>query len=92
MTQIVRRKGDWLSAEVGGEVVMMRVEIGNYVGMNEVGARIWQLIETPCSIDALCATLVAEFDVSPHECLADTTAFLDEMVKQGAVSLDEAEG
>ncbi len=90
MTRMVHRKGDWLSAEVGGEIVMMSVEMGNYVGMNEVGARIWQLIETPRSIEDLCAALVAEFAVSPQECLADTTAFLDEMVKQGAVSLGEA--
>lgn len=87
MTEIVRRRGDWLSAEVGGEIVMMSVEMGNYVGMNEVGARIWQLLETPRSVDELCAALVAEFDVSPQDCAADTRAFLDEMVKQGAVSL-----
>jgi hypothetical protein len=44
---LVRRKGDWLSAMVGDELVMMSAERGNYLGLTPVGARIWELIEEP---------------------------------------------
>ena len=42
---MVRKQGDWLSAKVGDELVMMSAEKGNYIGLSEVGARIWELIE-----------------------------------------------
>ncbi len=44
---MVRKQGDWLAAKVGDELVMMSAEKGNYIGLSEVGARIWELIETP---------------------------------------------
>jgi hypothetical protein len=85
---IVRRQGDWLSAKVGEELVMMSAEKGNYIGLSEVGARIWELIETPQEIDALCVQLLDEFEVAPEVCRAEVDSFLNELVTHGAVALD----
>jgi len=87
---LIERKGDWLSARVGDEIMMMSPEHGKYIGMNDVGARIWDLIETPSDITTVCATLVSEFDVTPEECETEVGSFLAEMEKHGAVSLDRA--
>ena len=62
---MVRRQGDWLSARVGDELVMMSAASRHYVGLSEVGARIWELIEQPRSLDEVCARLVEEYDVAP---------------------------
>jgi hypothetical protein len=51
---MVRRQSDWLTAKVGDELVMMSAENGTYVGLTEVGAYIWELLETPQEVDALC--------------------------------------
>jgi len=85
---IVRRQGEWISARVGDELVMMSAEVGNYLGLSEVGARIWELIETPQDMATLCANLQEEFDVSPEVCSADVDAFLNELAKHGAITLD----
>ena len=85
---IVRRHGDWLAAKVGDELVMMSAEKGNYIGLSEVGSLIWDLIETPQDIDALCAKLQNVYDVRPDACRADIDAFLNEMVKHGVVAID----
>lgn len=84
---MIERKGDWLSARVGDEVMMMSVEHGKYIGVNEVGARIWELIEAPSDVATLCAELQREFAVSPDDCEAEVTAFLSEMEKHGAVTI-----
>lgn len=84
----VQRQGDWLTARVGDELVMMSAEQGNYVGLTEIGARIWELIELPQEVDALCNQLQEEFDVSAETCRSDVEAFLNELVKHGAISLD----
>jgi hypothetical protein len=85
---MVRKQGDWLAAKVGDELVMMSAEKGNYIGLSEVGARVWELIETPQEIDAVCAQLENEFEVTPEVCRAEVESFLNELVKHGAIALD----
>jgi len=85
---MVRKQGDWLAAKVGDELVMMSAEKGNYIGLSEVGARIWELIATPRDVDAVCVQLQDEFEVKPEVCRAEVESFLNELVKHGAIALD----
>ena len=85
---MVRRQGDWLSAKVGNELVMMSAEKGNYIGLSEVGARIWDIIETPSEVDAVCARLQEEYQVAPETCRVEVENFLSELVKHGAIALE----
>ena len=85
---MVRKQGDWLAAKVGDELVMMSAEKGNYIGLSEVGARIWELIETPQDVDAVCVQLQKEYDVTAEACRAEVETFLSELVKHGAIALD----
>lgn len=85
---MVRKRGDWLAAKVGDELVMMSAEKGNYIGLSEIGARIWEIIETPQEVDAVCARLQREYDVTPETCRAEVESFIDELVKHGAIALD----
>lgn len=84
----VQKKGDWLAAKVGDELVMMSAEKGNYIGLSEVGARIWELIETPQDVEDVCRKLQAEYDVTPEACRLEVESFLNELVKHGAIALD----
>jgi hypothetical protein len=87
---MVRRTGDWLSAAVGEELVMMSVERGTYLGLNEMGRRIWDLIAEPRDVAEICRTLEREFEVTAETCRAEVEAFLQEMTQNGAVALDGA--
>lgn len=84
----VCRKGDWLAARIGEDLVMMSVASGCYLGLNDVGARIWDLLESPCDIDLLCLRLEAEYDVAPAVCRAEIETFVAELVRHGAASID----
>jgi len=83
----VERRGDWLSARVGDELVMMSAESGYYIALTEVGARIWELIAEPMQLDDLCAQLRREFEVTPQTCRAEVRAFLDVLAEQQAAAL-----
>lgn len=85
---IIERKGDWLAAKVGDELLMMSADKGHYLGLTEVGARIWELIETRTTLEAVCAQLQAEFDVAPEVCRAEVESFLAELEADNAVSID----
>jgi hypothetical protein len=76
-----------MSAQVGTEMVMMSTERGTYLGLSDIGTRIWELIERPRSVDELCADLVKEFDVTEEVCRTDVDALLHDLAVQGAVVL-----
>jgi hypothetical protein len=85
---MIGRQGDWLSAKVGDELVMMSAAKGNYIGLSEVGARIWEIIETPHEFEAVCARIEQEYEVEPGVCRTEVETFLNELVKHGAITLD----
>jgi hypothetical protein len=65
-----------------------------YFGLNEVGARIWQLLpEAGGSIDALCDRLAEQYPEVPRETLlADVQELLDSLVAEGLATLPGASG
>ena len=80
------RRDGWLTALVGEELVMMSAESGVYLGLNEVGARVWAIIETPSALPDICTALAAEFETTPEACRLEVEAFLDELTAHGAVT------
>ncbi|WP_067734359.1 PqqD family peptide modification chaperone [Novosphingobium naphthalenivorans] len=85
---MISRHGDWLSARVGDEIMMMSAAHGVYLGLNEVGARIWDLIETPQPREALYAALQGEFEVDAETCRSEVDDFLEELLRRGAAVSD----
>ena len=86
---IIQRNGEWLTAEVDQELVMISVDQGTYIGLNAVGARVWELLETPREQETLYEVLRAEFNVSQQACQADVDEFLAEMERAGAIVITE---
>lgn len=84
----ISKQGDWISAKVGDEIVMMSVEEGKYIGLNDVGARIWELLDEPQPREALEARLLEEFEVTPELCRSEIDTFLAKLAEFRAIALD----
>jgi hypothetical protein len=56
--------------------MMLNVRKGKYHSVNPVGARIWELLETPTSEAALVDRLTEEFEVTREVCGAEVHEFL----------------
>ena len=54
---MIQRRPGWLTSKVGQELIMMSVQNGVYIGLNEVGARVWEMIASPKDISELCGAL-----------------------------------
>lgn len=48
-----------------------------YLGLNEVGQRIWDLLASPRTLESLVAVLVDEYDVSEADCTRDVSRYVD---------------
>ena len=65
-----------------------------YFGLNEVGARIWELLPPACNaLDELCAHLVARYPEVPEATLRqDVAELLDALAQQGLVIVAASSG
>jgi len=68
-----------VASDIDGETVMMSVENGKYYGLDNVGSRIWELIERPVKISKLIDTLLEQFDVDRETCEKDVLTFLNQL-------------
>ena len=78
---------DVISQEVSGETVILDLNSENYFGLDEVGTRIWQLIEEKGTLQAVFDQLLVEYDVEEEQLLEDLQALVEQIAGIGLVSL-----
>ena len=61
----------------------------HYFGLNAVAARIWQLVETPTMLSAICSVLLAEFKVDRQTCEAQVLELIERLAQEKVVRLDD---
>jgi hypothetical protein len=84
---VVARQSDALTATVDDDMVMLDLRGSRYFGLDRVGRRIWELLEQPRSVQALCATLEGEFEVSTGTCHDDVVPFLEQLADAQLIEL-----
>ncbi|SFT85437.1 PqqD family peptide modification chaperone [Halomonas saccharevitans] len=83
----VRRNPDILTAVIDDEIVMMSADQGQYFGLSNIGAHIWNMTEDPISVEELIAMLCQSYDVSAQTCKDDTLPFLNNMIDSGLMEV-----
>lgn len=88
--RVVRNAGA-LSAEVDGELVALDPENGVCFGLNRVASRIWTLLESPVSVDQICAVLTDEYAVAPERCASEVEALIGALIGEGLAAPCDAD-
>jgi len=79
LQSIVQRSPDMIFTDFGDEMVMLSMEDSRYYGINEVGVRVWALIESRQSIAGIVKVICEEFDVGAEQCEKDVLAFVSQL-------------
>ena len=78
---------DQVSSDLAGEIVMLNLKNGTYYGLDQVGARVWGLIEQPHRVAAIRDAILEEYDVEPERCEQDLLALLGELEQAGLIEV-----
>ena len=78
---------DVLFQEVSGEMVLLDLGSEHYFGLDEIGARIWSLLESGAGEAAVVDTLLEEYDVERETLQADVAELLDQLTEAGLVAI-----
>jgi hypothetical protein len=81
---------DQMASDIAGETVILGLTAGRYYGLDAVGARVWQLIQTPTAVADLERAIVSEYDVTPERCQGDLRTLLQTMIDAGLVEVRRA--
>lgn len=88
MTTRVSVSPEVLLQEVGGEAVLLDLQSECYFGLDEVGTRIWRLIETNGELGNVHLTLLAEYDVEPSRLESDISDLVSRLLDAGLISIE----
>jgi hypothetical protein len=89
MDTCLLRNGDLMSAPAGKDIVILNLASDNYIALDEIGRRVWELLEQPRRVDAMCRQLSQEFEATPEHIAADLLSFLTELEKEKLVHVVE---
>lgn len=87
LTDIPERSASMAWQVVDGEMVLLDVDGRELIGLNEVGARIWELADGTRTVGEIAGIVQTEFEVCIDEAAADVSRFVNELALQGAINL-----
>lgn len=76
-----------LSRKAAGETVLLNLDNEEYYGLDGVGTRLWELIETGTTFEAAVATLLGEYDVDRDTLVGDLNELLADLRRCGLVTV-----
>lgn len=82
-TTRISARPDQISSDLEGETILLHMTSGLYYGLNDIGVKIWSLIQTPQTLAEVRQTLLANYEVTVEDC--------DRELKELLISLSEAE-
>jgi len=76
-----------LFRELSGESVILNLTTESYLGLDEVGTRMWTALTSEPSIEAAYRALLAEYDVAPDTLRTDLEHLLGQLLEHGLITL-----
>jgi hypothetical protein len=86
-TTVVVAARDVMTADFSPEVVLLNLQDGVYYGVEDVGARVWTLLQSPIAVGAILETIADEFDVDRSRSDREVRAFVQHLVDRGLATV-----
>jgi len=80
---------DQVSSNLGDETVILHVKTGSYYGLNEIGTRIWNLIQEPQAFGTVRDIILSEYNVSQPQLESDLKSLFNDLLKKGLVEIKD---
>jgi hypothetical protein len=78
---------DQVYSDLGGEVAILDLKGDMYYGLDEVGARIWELIQEPRTVADIEEILLSEYEVEPDRCHRDLISLLQKLAQEELIEV-----
>lgn len=73
--------------KVRNEMALLDTDTGVYFGLDETGARIWELLVEHGSLQTVAERMQAEYDVTPKQLQEDLLRLVEELRAKGLLEI-----
>ena len=86
-TAILVAAPDQVSCDIGNQMAILNLKSGIYYGLDSVGSRVWELLQTPRAAGEIEAAVMAEYDVQPERLRPDLQRLCRELADAGLIEI-----
>ena len=76
-----------LFQEVSGEIVLLDLASESYFGLDEIGARIWALLNEEKTVGQIVEVLLEEYEVDRARLEGDVNELLENLLEAGLIKM-----
>lgn len=87
---LVTISSDVLFQELEGEAVLLNLANEHYYGLDDIGTRIWQLLQEEHNVESVVAQMLAEYDASEALLRQDIANLIEELTQAELVTVETA--
>jgi hypothetical protein len=80
---VVARTADLMTTRMNNEIYVLNPVRDKYTGLDEIGVRVWDLLEAATPADTLCDQVAKEYRGDPQQIRTDLMEFLNELDSEG---------
>jgi hypothetical protein len=85
---IIKKSGDFLMSILDNEAVILGIESGMYVGLNEMGTKIWSMLDEPVMVSGIIDSLVDLYDEKETVIADQVIEFLSELFDKSLIAIE----
>lgn len=79
------KKSNVFDAHLNEELVMVCLDRDSYFGLDEIGARVWEILGRPHSLREVCGILTNEYNVDAETAMAEISVLFDDLASNGLI-------
>jgi len=86
-SSVVVATKDQVSSDLAGEAIVLSLRTAMYYGLDQVGARIWELVREPRRVADIRDAIASEYDVELERCERDVLDLLRQLATEGLIEV-----
>lgn|SRR3990167_1437288 len=85
---VVKWHPNHVAAEINGDVVLMSISQGKYIGLDDVATAVWRNLAQPLSVEILSQRMATDFSGSAEQIQNDIQSFLADLIGLGLIEIE----
>lgn len=86
----INQQKEILYQNIEDEIIILNMKDENYMGLDQVGARMWNILLSSNTIQDAYDQLLEEYKVEPDTLKKDLNNFINELIKNDLVTVSSA--
>ena len=86
---IVEATESQISQNLKGEEVVLHLDSGQYYGLNEIGTLVWNMVQTPKTVNEIKKGIFEKYEITEEVCEQDLLKLLQELMENDLIEIGD---